>query len=122
MAVEQTKGVHATMCALEVFWKMTGSTDTPMSQVLTFLHVAARGELPMADLADSTGVVLSSVSRNVAKIGPGPNPKEPGLGLVEAFEDPWNRKRKLVRLSAKGRKLAERINDEVLTKVLRGAK
>lgn len=113
------KGVYATLCALEVFWTHTGATDTPMSQVLTFLHIATRGELPMADLAKSTGVVLSSVSRNVAKIGPGPNPKDPGLGLVEAFEDPWNRKRKLVRLTKKGRALADKINEEVLVKVWR---
>lgn len=116
---EKPRGVTATMCALEVFWKHTGSTDTPLSQVLTFLHIAFRGEAPMAELADATGVVLSSVSRNVAKIGPGPNPEEPGLGLVEAFEDPWNRKRKLVRLSTKGKRLAERINEEVQQKVLR---
>jgi DNA-binding MarR family transcriptional regulator len=121
MSNEKPKGVTATMCALEVFWKHTGSTDTPLSQVLTFLNVAWRGEVSMADLADQTGVVLSSVSRNVAKIGPGPNPSEPGLGLVEAFEDPWNRKRKLVRLSKKGLKLAERIDEEVQQKVLRRA-
>jgi DNA-binding MarR family transcriptional regulator len=117
---DKPKGVTATMCALEVFWKHTGSTDTPLSQVLTFLNVAFRGEMAMADLATQTGVVLSSVSRNVAKIGPGANPSEPGLGLVEAFEDPWNRKRKLVRLSNKGKKLAERIDDEVQSKVLKG--
>lgn len=59
----------------------------------------------MADLEKLTGVGQSSVSRNVTKIGPGPNPKEPGYGLVEAYEDPFYRKRKLVRLTKRGKEL-----------------
>lgn len=103
---EATKKGTMLMCAaLETFWKATGTTDTPMSQVLTFMHVGSRAEVSMAELEKLTGVVQSSVSRNVAKIGPGLNPKEPGLGLVEAYEDPWNRKRKLVRLTKKGLQL-----------------
>lgn len=102
---------------LEVFAKTAGGTDTPISQVMVFLVVAQRSEITLADIAKETGVVLSSASRNVAKMGPGANPNEPGLGLVESFEDPWNRKRKLVRLTSKGRKLAERINEEVTSRL-----
>ena len=111
------KGVPLTMMALECFWKMTGSTDTPLSQVLTFLHVAYRSEINMTDLEKLTGVTQSSVSRNVAKIGAGLNPKEPGLGLVSAAEDPFYRKRKLVRLTEKGKRLVTEM-DKAVNKAL----
>lgn len=123
MAEVTGRGVFATLCSLEVISKATGYTDMPVSQVMTFLNLAARGELTMQDLSSATGVVLSSVSRNVTKLGAGPNPNEPGLGLVEAYDDPWNRRRKLVRLTTKGKKLAEKVNDEVQQRVLaRGGK
>jgi hypothetical protein len=73
-AMQKNNGVPLTMLALECFSKITGSTQTPISQVLTFLHVAYRGEMPMADLEKLTGTDQSSVSRNVSKIGPGPTP------------------------------------------------
>jgi len=92
--------------AVSAVARVAGSTEIPASQVLTFLAVAFRGEAPMAELAEATGVVLSSVSRNVAKLGPGATPKDPGLGLLQAKEDPWNRKRKLVSLTKAGEELA----------------
>lgn len=110
MSAQNNKGVPLTMMSLECWSKLTGSTDTPISQVLTFLHVAYRNEVSMAELEKLTGVTQSSVSRNVSKIGAGVNPREPGLGLVEASEDPYYRKRKLVRLTEKGKRLAGEIN------------
>lgn len=104
--VDGRRGCGALIQALTAMTQAAGSSDIPASQLLTFLAVAFRGEAPMAELADATGVVLSSVSRNVAKLGPGPNPKEPGLGLLQAKEDPWNRKRKLVSLTRSGEELA----------------
>ena len=76
-----------------------------MQQLLTFAHVADRGEIAMAELVKLTGVEQSSVSRNVAKVGTGVRPKEPGMGLIEAFEDPYYRKRKLVRVTPRGKEL-----------------
>jgi DNA-binding MarR family transcriptional regulator len=109
MEKEVKRGCGAMLQALEAVAKRAGSTEIPASQVLTFLCVAFRGEVPIADLATETGVVLSSASRNVAKLGPGPNPKDPGLGLLKAQEDPWNRKRKLISLTAHGQELAAAI-------------
>src|SRR4051794_21772868 len=97
-------GLTSATALLEVYSHAAGTTDVPVSQVLTFLAVASHGEMPMADLEKATGVVQSSCSRNVARIGPGTNPKEPGLGLVETFEDPWYRRRKLVKLTHRGMK------------------
>lgn len=84
--------------------------DLPMQQILCFAHVADRGEIPMADLVELTGVSQSSVSRNVAKLGPGENPREKGHGLIEASEDPYYRKRKIVRLTPRGKELVAAID------------
>jgi DNA-binding MarR family transcriptional regulator len=91
---------------LRAWQEHTGERETPIQQVLTFAYVAGSSEpVPMADLIDSTGVSQSSVSRNVATLGPGVSPSQPGYGLMEAFEDPYYRRRKLVRLTSKGLKL-----------------
>jgi DNA-binding MarR family transcriptional regulator len=86
-----------------------GTSDIPLQQVLTFAHVADRQELPMADLIDLTGVGQSSVSRNVAALSSTRGVREPGYGLVEAYEDPAYRRRKLVKLTARGRALVAEI-------------
>src|SRR4051812_31439570 len=85
--------------------KFLDTNELPMQQLLIYLHVADRGEMPMADLLDLTGVAQSSISRNVALLGPGPNPRERGYGLIEAYEDPFYRKRKLVKLTERGKEL-----------------
>jgi DNA-binding MarR family transcriptional regulator len=88
--------------------EQTGERETPIQQVLTFAAVAGSSEaVPMGDLIDTTGVSQSSVSRNVATLGPGISPSQPGYGLMEAYEDPYYRRRKLVRLTAKGTKLRD---------------
>ena len=63
----------------------------------------------MADLSDLTGLAQSSVSRNVAKLAQGMSPSEPGYGLIEAFEDPYYRKRKLVRVTPRGLDFAKKL-------------
>lgn len=106
--------IAAMTAALDVFAAEVKTTDVPLTQLLTFLHVAMRGELPLTDLEKLTGVVQSSVSRNVARMGPGATPAAPGLGLMETYEDPWYRRRKLVRITERGRKLASDIEKALL--------
>lgn len=104
---EHTKAalVHA-LAVLSKLQEGAGNPTMPLQQVRMFLHVALHGEVPQASLEEVTGVEQSSVSRNVALLGPGLSPAEPGYGLIESFPDPWNRKRNLVRLTGKGETLA----------------
>jgi DNA-binding MarR family transcriptional regulator len=114
-----TRSMTALIQALDVVRTKLKQSDIPMTQLLTFAHVADRGEIPMQDLADLTGTVQSSVSRNVEKLGQG-SPSNPGFGLVEALEDPYYRRRKLVRLTSRGKALAESI-DAAVIKYLKSA-
>lgn len=93
---------------LVVIQRFLDKADIPTQQVLTFLHVAASGEIPMADLVALTNVGQSSVSRNVDLLGKG-KPSKPGHGLISAEEDPYFRKRKLVRLTPRGHELRKAI-------------
>lgn len=92
---------------LAVMTKFIGNAEVQAQQLLTFLHVAQHDEMPMADLGSLTGVAQSSVSRNCAKLGKGMNPRELGWGLLEAYEDPYERRRKLVKLTPRGLELVK---------------
>lgn len=92
----------------------TQNPTMPLQQVQLFLHVAHHGEVLMEDLEEATGVEQSSVSRNVSALGGG-WPGKPGYGLVESREDPTNRRRKLVRLTNKGKALAGGISQAAPT-------
>lgn len=76
----------------------------PSQHLRVLLHIAAAGEVPQLDLIEMTGTSQSAVSRIIYDLGEGA-PREAGLGLVEAYVDPEWRRRKLVRLTDKGRKL-----------------
>lgn len=95
--------------AYAVLIKLMEATNAPTmagQQIATYLHVALNGEVPQADLEAATGVAQSSVSRNVALLGNGLSPKEPGYRLLRSYEDPHYRRRKLVNLTEKGEALA----------------
>jgi DNA-binding MarR family transcriptional regulator len=94
---------------LRIIQKFLDAPELQMQQILTFLAVADVSEIPQADLEKLTGVGQSSVSRNVAKLGPGASPREPGYLLMEAYEDPEYRKRKLVRLTPRGKELVKEL-------------
>jgi DNA-binding MarR family transcriptional regulator len=67
----------------------------------------------MQDLQDILNMSQSSVSRNVALLSIG-TISNPGPRLIEAFEDPEYRRRKHVRLTARGKKLFDEIRETVM--------
>jgi DNA-binding MarR family transcriptional regulator len=94
--------LQMTIRIITTLQKRFRNSELQVPMLLTFLHVANSGEIGMAALEDLTGVSQAAVSRNVAKLSQGITLKEPGLGLVEAFEDPTWRRRKIVRLTPRG--------------------
>lgn len=71
----------------------------------------------MQEIEKQTGWSQAAVSRNVAKLGIGITEGRPGSKLVEAFEDPTYRRRKIVRLTRKGRELSDEL-DELVRRIL----
>jgi DNA-binding MarR family transcriptional regulator len=85
-------------------------------QQLLLLALYIHGNVNMMDLPKFTGVEKSANSRNVAVLGSGQwitdratgaKRFEEGPGLVEAYEEPTNRRFKMVRLTPKGRAVLE---------------
>ena len=63
-------------------------------------------------IADKLDLDQSTVSRNCYKLGDRTRDGI-GIGLLQSFEDPEERRRKLVRISAKGRRVYNSLTDMV---------
>jgi DNA-binding MarR family transcriptional regulator len=108
-----TKLLKVALESLEAIREFTGDKEIQAQKVVIFLHTAMHREISMTDLLKLSGVEQSSVSRNVTLLAEGfPLKGKPGLGLVEAFEDPAFRRRKLVRITERGRQLIKEMEEK----------
>ena len=64
-------------------------------------------------ISEALDIAQSSVSRNCYKLATINRHRKVGIGLLENFEDPMERRRKLVRLTAKGRRVFKTLTDLV---------
>jgi DNA-binding MarR family transcriptional regulator len=111
---EQRMIAQALLKAQEKFAEYLGKGDVELQAFSTFLVIAERvNDFPMQDLQDILNMSQSSVSRNVALLSIG-TISNPGPRLIEAFEDPEYRRRKHVRLTARGKKLFDEIRETVM--------
>lgn len=87
------------------------------AQAMAVLLKVAKSPLPlrMAEIAEELGLSQSTISRNVAYLGDWNRRREAGHKLVEAYEDPAERRRKLVRLTAKGKRFVKSLNEIIYT-------
>lgn len=80
--------------------------EMPVQTMLVLLLIAQKDGIGVLRIGEALGIAQSSASRNVDVLGRGSVGKE-GLGLVEAGENPVNRREKLVKLTRRGEKLIE---------------
>lgn len=84
----------------------TNDPTMPIQQARLLVALWEYGELDQAEIYKHIGVERTSVSRNIAKLGAGENQLiAPGPGWVENVEDLRNRKRKIVRLTPRGKEM-----------------
>jgi DNA-binding MarR family transcriptional regulator len=79
--------------------------DMPIQYALSFLTIAQNEGLSMGDLAQRLGIAQSSASRNIAALSRWHSFGKDGHDLVEALEDPRERRRKIVSLTSRGHSL-----------------
>ena len=65
----------------------------------------------MQELQGYARVSQASISRNCATLGDWIKPGQAGYGLIESYDDPEYRRRKLVRLTPKGEVLRKKIKE-----------
>ena len=75
------------------------------------LYSGADG-VSMQTISEKLDLAQSTVSRNCYKLGDRTRDGI-GIGLLQSFEDPEERRRKLVRISAKGRRVFNTLSDMV---------
>ena len=78
-----------------------------MQTAQTFIAVALQPGITMKELSERVGISQASCSRNVAALSRVHRLNKAGMDLVVAAEDPMERRRKVVKLTAKGQRLAE---------------
>lgn len=85
--------------------------NMPWHRGLVLLTVALYDKegIDSRELARLCGLTPALVSRNLGELGEWSRLQRPGLGLVETSTDYADRRRKPVKLTAKGRKLMDKI-------------
>lgn len=85
--------------------------DLPIQYALSFLTIAQNEGLSIRDLSERLGIAQSSASRNVAALSKWHSFGKAGHDLVQAEEDPRERRRKIITLTERGRELATQLSD-----------
>ena len=112
--VSPTRVLGAGAAFIEALAKHTGIPTLETQQQLLLLSLYVHGDLNQLDLERYTGMKKSANSRNIARLGDGLHPTtERGPGWVESYEDPENRRTKLVRLTPLGKAVLERTASDV---------
>ncbi len=79
--------------------------DIPIGQIQVLLTVAMAGDygVTMTDISTKLNIGMATLSRYVAGLGKINRHHEEGMCLVDAVEDPMERRRKILTLSLKGK-------------------
>ncbi len=85
--------------------------NIPAQQISLFIEVATNEGITMQNLANKLGLLQSTCSRTVSALSKVHRVNKAGLDLVEAKEDPMDRRFKVVKLSPKGKRLWMQIQD-----------
>lgn len=102
-------GLHIIIEVLHHFSNL--DQEMPIQQLRVYVEVALRDPepTPMSELSVAIGIAQSSASRNVAALSNWNRHRSKGHDLLRAYEDPFNRRRKLVELTPKGKALKARL-------------
>ena len=92
----------------EPFFTLKGTVTA--RNIQAFLLVAQKESQSVSGYAKQAGISLSTMSRILLDLGERDRNFDDGLGLIEGFENPENRREKLYRLTYKGRALLARVS------------
>jgi len=99
--------------ALDVFKEFTQEHDVQVQTLQTFLVIALEGNPGVDVLARRIGLTQPAASRNLKKLCEAPRGQE-GYGLITMQLDPLDNRRRIIKLTARGRELTRHIEDAML--------
>jgi DNA-binding MarR family transcriptional regulator len=105
----KTKGLDQARKMIVEFRKLDDVMPTQAAEM--FLLIALEPGKRVSVYGEELGVAQSTASRNVQYLSDLHWKKRPGLGLVETTPDTFDARMKLVRLTAKGRRVAQALVD-----------
>lgn len=77
--------------------------EMPIAQAMCLFVIAQEKEgLSLTELSRKVGIGMATASRYVASLNKMTRYRTEGLKLVESFEDPLERRKKIIRLTPKG--------------------
>lgn len=81
--------------------------DVPVQMLETLMFIALHPEVSQSEIMDGTGQSKASCSRNIRAWTSWTRHHKPGPALVETYVDPFETRRKLVRLTKQGQVYVE---------------
>jgi len=97
--LERALGVFATLDPAQL----------PAHRIRLFLAIARLAPVTYDDLEEALVTSNASVSRGVQALSDSRDDGRDGLGLVEAYRDPAEGRRHLVRLTSKGKRVIQQL-------------
>lgn len=94
--------------ALQAFKEFTEEPDVQVQTIETFLLIASRGNPRVNELARQIALTQPSASRNLRKLCEAPR-GQAGYGLITMELDPWDNRRRIIKLTARGHELVRNI-------------
>lgn len=87
--------------------------DMPVQQLMCLLFIAQEEEgTSLTEIARKANIGLATASRYVSSLGKMNRHKEEGFNFVESYEDPMERRKKIIRLTTKGKIALKKILGE----------
>ncbi len=84
--------------------------DMNLQQLYCLLVIANEPEgTSLTNIANKAGISMATASRYVSALGKIDRHHREGLHLVEAFEDPMERRKKIIRLTNKGKSFINKV-------------
>lgn len=65
--------------------------------------------MSLTELSRRAEIQMATASRYISALGKINRHREEGLKLIESFEDPMERRKKIIRLTARGKKLISKM-------------
>jgi DNA-binding MarR family transcriptional regulator len=96
------------MDVIELFRERYPEITAPT--IMTFFFVTQKPGISIGDIATKLNMSQPAASRNVFVLSKWKAAGVPGLDLIEAHENPENRREKQVNLTSKGERFVEAIN------------
>lgn len=98
-----------TIRLIEEFRKL--GPQSPVQHMQVFCEVARKPGITQEDLRERVGISQSSVSRALAGLSKTDRHSKPGLNLIVAKENPYDRRCKVIHLTHRGKLVARSLHE-----------